>query len=201
MSGRTPQRQQLMDLLGPVITSHDCDLEELSVSAAGRRSLIRIVVDSVGGIDLDTVAELSRAVSEILDAEPSAGPEFAGPYVLEVSSPGVDRPLTELRHWRRAAGRLVSVSVGDQTVTGRVEAVEGSDVVLRLGDARQVLPLGSLGVGRIQVEFARPDQAEQLAAGDDPAAGDHPGAVHDLGAEHDLDVDDAADVDDVEQEA
>src|SRR5690349_2133827 len=107
MTARSPQRHQLETLLRPVVTAQGYDLEEVSVAAAGRRSLIRITVDGEDGIDLDGIATVSRVVSDALDAAEQDGPAFAGPYVLEVSSPGVDRPLTEPRHWRRALGRLV----------------------------------------------------------------------------------------------
>ena len=109
-------REHLMEVLAPVVSATGHDLEDLTVTAAGRRSLVRVVVDADGGIDLDAVADISRAISDALDAEAGDAPggaAFAGPYVLEVTSPGVDRPLTEQRHWRRAVGRLVEVGVGD----------------------------------------------------------------------------------------
>ena len=76
------ERQRLLDTLAPVVQSAGYDLEDISVSSAGRRSLVRVVVDRDGGIDLDAVAEVSRAVSAALDTD---GDAFAGPYVLEVS--------------------------------------------------------------------------------------------------------------------
>ncbi|MDQ1719749.1 MAG: ribosome maturation factor RimP [Pseudonocardiales bacterium] len=163
MAARTPQRQQLMELLGPVITSQGYDLEDLSVTAAGRRSVIRVIVDSDTGIDLDGVAEVSRAVSEILDAEaePASAAAFSGPYVLEVSSPGVDRPLTEPRHWRRAVGRLVSVAISDQSVTGRVLAGGEDGIVLEVDGVKINHSLSELGPGRIQVEFAHADDHKE----------------------------------------
>ena len=83
------------------------DLESVRVSVAGRRRLLRVVVDSDHGVSLDDAADVSRDVSAaLLDATDVIGDV---PYTLEVSSPGVDRPLTEPRHWRRAAGRLVRV--------------------------------------------------------------------------------------------
>jgi ribosome maturation factor RimP len=152
-----------MELLGPVITSQGYDLEDLSVTAAGRRSVIRVVVDSDTGIDLDGVAEVSRAVSEILDAEAEAASAaaFAGPYVLEVSSPGVDRPLTEPRHWRRAVGRLVNVAISDQSVTGRVHAGGGDGIVLEVDGAKINHSLSEVGPGRIQVEFSHADDHKE----------------------------------------
>ena len=112
MTARSPQRHQLVTCSSRWSPPQGYDLEEVSVTAAGRRSLIRVTVDGDDGIDLDGIATVSRAVSEALDAAEQDGPAFAGPYVLEVSSPGVDRPLTEPRHWRRALGRLVTVPVG-----------------------------------------------------------------------------------------
>jgi ribosome maturation factor RimP len=164
MTARSPQRHQLETLIQPVITAEGYDLEEVSVTAAGRRSLIRVTVDGDDGIDLDGIATVSRAVSEALDAAERDGPAFAGPYVLEVSSPGVDRPLTEPRHWRRALGRLVSVPVGPvgQQVsrTGRILAADPDGVQLSVDDRPERHGWDELGTGRIQVEFSRP--GEQL---------------------------------------
>jgi ribosome maturation factor RimP len=157
MTARTPQRQHLIDLLGAVITSQGYDLEDLSVTAAGRRSLIRITVDGDHGIDLDAVADVSRAISEVLDSD---GDSFAGPYVLEVSSPGVDRPLTEARHWRRSIGRLVTVQQGAKSLTGRVVAADDTSASLDVGGVTHTFAIADLGTGKIQVEFSRPGQPE-----------------------------------------
>lgn len=160
MTARTPQRQQLIELISPVITAAGYDLDDLSVTAAGRRSLIRVSVDGDHGIDLDAVATISRTISEVLDDDSGGGASFAGPYVLEVSSPGVDRPLTEMRHWRRAVGRLVTVDVEGRPVTGRIVAAEDSAVVLDVDGVQRSLPMAGLGPGRVQVEFSRPGEPE-----------------------------------------
>ena len=103
---------RLRGVIEPVVTAAGYDLEELTVSRAGRRHVVRVIVDGDAGVNLDAVAEVSRAVSRALDeAEEASGDLVAGEYQLEVSSPGVDRPLTEPRHWRRNAGRLVKVGV------------------------------------------------------------------------------------------
>src|SRR5688572_28096970 len=102
--GSTPTREHLRSLLEPVVGAARLDLEEVNVTPAGRRRLLRVVVDGDGGVDLDRLALVSRSVSEVLDDSDAMGSQ---PYVLEVTSPGVDRPLTEPRHWRRAASRLV----------------------------------------------------------------------------------------------
>jgi ribosome maturation factor RimP len=152
-------RQHLLDLLGPVVEAAGYDLEDVTVTAAGRRSLVRVSVDADGGIDLDAVAAVTRAVSDVLDTDADGGSALAGPYVLEVSSPGVDRPLTEARHWRRAVGRLVEVPVGDASVTGRVIATSEDGVTLDIEGATRTLVWGEFGRGKVQVEFNAPGAA------------------------------------------
>jgi ribosome maturation factor RimP len=151
-----PARADLLDLLAPVVAAAGYDLEDVTVTAAGRRSLVRVIVDADEGVDLDGVADVSRAVSNVLDD----GDAFAGPFVLEVSSPGVDRPLTEPRHWRRARGRLVTVQVGDETLTGRISETTDAAVVLDVGGTARELAWSGLGAGRVQVEFNRKDAGE-----------------------------------------
>jgi ribosome maturation factor RimP len=156
-------RERLLGLLGPVIAGAGYDLEDITVTSAGRRSVVRVSVDADGGIDLDAVATVSRVVSEAIDeteADAPGGPAFAGPYVLEVSSPGVDRPLTEPRHWRRATGHLVQVPVEGRMITARVLAASGSAVTLDVDGSRREVPWGQLGAGTVQVEFNRPSDSE-----------------------------------------
>jgi ribosome maturation factor RimP len=136
-------------VLEPVVTAAGYDLEDVNVTAAGRRSVVRVVVDRDGGIDLDAVAEVSRAVSDALDAADSLG---SSPYVLEVTSPGVDRPLTLPRHWRRNVGRLVRA--GERS--GRIVAADDDGVTLDIAGEQQVVGYPELGAGQVQVEFSRP---------------------------------------------
>jgi ribosome maturation factor RimP len=140
-------------LLEPVVTAAGYDLEDVAVSAAGRRSVVRVVVDRDGGIDLDAVAEVSRAVSEVLDAAAELG---NSPYVLEVTSPGVDRPLSAPRHWRRNIGRLVRA--GDRC--GRILAADDAGVTLDVDGAEEVVGYDELGEGHVQIEFSRPDRGD-----------------------------------------
>src|SRR5262249_12136927 len=130
------QRDRLAALIGPAVEAAGYDLEGVTVSQAGRRSLVRVVVDADGGGTVDRGADVRRAASPVLDD--NDGLTGRSPYVLEITAPGVDRPLTEPRHWRRAAGRLVSVPVAEQgTVTGRVLRAGDAGVVLEVADAER----------------------------------------------------------------
>lgn len=144
---------RLAGLIGPVVAAAGMDLESVRASVAGRRRLLRVVVDSDHGVSLDDAAEVSRDVSAALDATDVMGDM---PYTLEVSSPGVDRPLTEPRHWRRARGRLVRVPVtagGPGTVTGRVLEARADGVTLDIDGKPHDFGYRDLGAGQVQVEF------------------------------------------------
>jgi len=152
---RAASREALLGLLEPVVEGTGCDLEDVEVTPAGRRRVVRVVVDRDGGLPLDVVADVSRAVSDALD---KADPFGDTPYVLEVSSPGVSRPLVAPRHWRRAGGRLVEVSVdGAAPVVARVLGADESGVQF---DGAGTTAYDRLGPGRVQVEFSRPSEAD-----------------------------------------
>src|SRR5580658_3674748 len=132
---------RIVGVIQPVIAAAGMDLESVRVTAAGRRRLLRVVVDSDRGVSLDDAAAISRQLSAALDSVAVMG-DF--PYTLEVSSPGVDRPLTEPRHWRRAVGRLVQVTVTDTgdggdsgSVVGRVVAADADGITLEVEGARR----------------------------------------------------------------
>jgi ribosome maturation factor RimP len=173
-----PATARLAGWIEPVVGAAGYDLEDLVVTPAGRRSVVRVVVDRDEGVTLDDIAEVSRAVSDVLDSNDDGMGRT--PYVLEVTSPGVDRPLTEPRHWRRNTGRLVTVAVGpsgsSEQVTGRITAVTDAGVTLAVegrgkpGAKKRPpiprdVPWRELGAGRVQVEFGRAD----TAGADDPA--------------------------------
>lgn len=145
---------RLQRVLEPVVAEAGLDLEALEVTPAGRRRVLRIVVDRDGGIDLDGVADLSHVISETLDGSDVMGGQ---PYVLEVTSPGTDRPLTEPRHWRRAVGRLVKVEMTDGTqriarlLAAAEEAADLEDGPVRYSEVRRA---------RVEVEFARTGSQE-----------------------------------------
>jgi ribosome maturation factor RimP len=156
-------RQRVREVVEPAVTAAGYDLEDVTVTAAGRRSVVRVIVDRDDGVDLDAVAEVARLVSDTLDADDPTGD---APYTLEVSSPGVDRPLTEPRHWRRASGRLVKAGVRDGAdVTGRVVGSDDSGVTFDVDGEQRNVPYDALGPGKVQVEFSR--RGSQVEADDD----------------------------------
>lgn len=160
-SGGASQKARLRDAVEPVLAKAGYDLEELAVSKAGNRSVVRVVVDGEDGVTSDAIADLSREISAALDeAEASGGPVSRGGYTLEVSSPGIDRPLTLPRHWRRNLTRLVKVRIGQTTLTGRVVAVDDDGVTLDVDGEQQTVAYGDLGPGKVQIEFGKPDRAE-----------------------------------------
>lgn len=178
-------RDDVRRVADPVVRAAGLDLEDVSISPAGRRSVVRVVVDGDDGLDLDLVADVSRAVSEALDESDVFG---STPYVLEVTSPGVDRPLTAARHWRRALRRLVAVELVDgDLLTGRLVETDSASARLDVDGTVHEIELGQVRTARVQVEFAR------VSSG--PGAPGDPGdeADEDDDAVEDEDLDDGAD--------
>jgi ribosome maturation factor RimP len=165
-----PNADRLARLLEPVAHAIGMDLESVRVTGAGRRRLLRVIVDADGGVSLDTIALASREMSARLDRAPEMG-EL--PYTLEVSSPGVDRPLTQPRHWRRAIGRLViapltgeaAAHAGNEaaSVQGRIAGSSDRGVTLDCDGELREYAYAELGPGRVQVEFGHlePDADEE----------------------------------------
>jgi ribosome maturation factor RimP len=140
-------------------------VEDVVVVPAGRRRVLRVVLDlpeeQVGGVPLDAVAGASQALSAALDDADLMG---GAPYVLEVSSPGIGRPLTERRHWARARERMVVVGVRDGgAVSGRLAEVD--DDGLTFDDGRR-LGWSEVDRGRVEVEFNRPPAIDAAQGGD-----------------------------------
>ncbi|MEW9547830.1 ribosome maturation factor RimP [Nonomuraea sp. NPDC050783] len=156
--GSASPRDHLMKLLEPVVSAEGLDLEDITVTQAGRRRVLRVIVDRDGGVSLDDVADVSQAVSAALDDDDAMGQTA---YTLEVSSPGVDRPLTEPRHWRRAARRLVKAELRDGTVVeGRITAADDAGVDLDVAGTARRFEYEDLARGRVQVEFRRIDDVD-----------------------------------------
>lgn len=154
----------LTSLAEPIVAAHDCELEGITIRRAGRRRLVRIVVDHTSGhgLTLDLVASISRDLSRQLDDSPVLG-ESA--YVLEVTSPGVDRPMTSTRQWTRAVGRVVRVvpRLGEP-LEGRLTFADDDSVVLDVGEATRTVARADVLRATVQVEFTRTDDAESADA-------------------------------------
>jgi ribosome maturation factor RimP len=158
-------RQKLRSLLEPVVAGTGAELEDLTEQRAGSRRLVRVVVDRDGGVSSDDITAVSHAVSAALDASDLLG---EAPYVLEVTSPGVDRPLTEPRHWRRAQGRLVKAALAaGGEVVGRVGESDADGVALLLDSGSRTLAYGEIARARMQVEFNRADADGDQGADED----------------------------------
>ncbi|MCX5310294.1 ribosome maturation factor RimP [Streptomyces sp. NBC_00154] len=166
----TTQSERLRGLLEPLVSAKELDLEEIEVSRAGRRRVLRIIVDSDEGVELDACAELSRAISEKLDETDAMGEDE---YVLEVSSPGADRPLTEHRHYVRATGRLVKLQLAAEGAAGelvaRIIAVDDDGLDLEVPGVKGRRPTSrrvafdEIAKARVEIEFNRKDKKEEEA--------------------------------------
>jgi len=174
---RLPSQTQVIELLDAEFTRAGYEIEDVVIdNTAEQLPRITVVADGDTPLDLDTAAALSRSASDLLD-----GLDFDGHYVLEVSSPGVHRPLTTAKHFRRAHGRKVEVTLSDGTgVTGRVGVVEDDVVtlVVRAGRDwnRRRLPLGEISKAVVQVEFSPPSARElELTGRQAPDAGTEAG--------------------------
>jgi len=161
-----PSQTQVIELLDGEFARAGYEIEDVVIDQRSQPPRITVIADGDKALDLDTVAELSRSASNLLDA----AREIAGAYVLEVSSPGVDRPLTSEKHFRRARGRKVDMALTDGSqLTGRLgETVEGTvNVVVRAGRDWTVRPIALNVVAKavVQVEFSPPPQRELELAG------------------------------------
>ena len=147
---------ELVDPLGAL----GLDIEAVEISPAGKRRILRVAVDKDGGVTLDDVADATREVSRVLDDSDVMGEQ---PYTLEVTSRGVDRPLTLPRHWRRNADRLVKVTLTDgSAMTGRISGSDDDKATLEVSGKRREVAYGDVAKALVQVEFnrKRPDAAE-----------------------------------------
>ncbi len=146
---------QLATLVDECVSALGFDLEAIELTPAGNKRVLRIAVDRDGGVGIDHITEATRALSEELDASDVMGSQ---PYTLEVTSRGVDRPLTHPRHWRRNAGRLVRLRLADDSsIDGRIGESDDEGVVIEGRTASQRLAYDQITTALVQTELNRKD--------------------------------------------
>lgn len=144
----------LTELLNPVVTRAGFVLEEVTVTPVGKRRLVSVVIDRENSNpSLDEVTVVSKEISVILDTYSQMGEM---PFTLEVTTPGVDRPLTLPRHWKKNIGRLVKITPkqGDKFI-GRISEVSENQVKLELEKELLTVDLVDVSRAQIEVEFNR----------------------------------------------
>ncbi|KRB76053.1 ribosome maturation factor RimP [Nocardioides sp. Root190] len=156
--GATAERIENV-LTGP-LAELGLDLEAVEISPAGKRRVLRVAIDTDGGLTLDDVASATKMIDQVLEADgPGGGSQVMGelPYTLEVTSRGVDRPLTLPRHWRRNEGRLVKITRadGEAEIVGRVGASDDDGVTLEVSGAEVRVSYAEVAKALVQIEFNR----------------------------------------------
>ncbi len=167
-SAGLPSPKQVIELLDGEFARAGYEIEDVVIDTAARPPRITVIADGDEGLDLDAIAELSRSASALLDRVD----EEAAAYVLEVTSPGVERPLTAEKHYRRARGRKVELTLSDGShLTGRLGEIRDGAVqlVVREGNKANLsvreLPVDAISKAIVQVEFSPPNQRELELAG------------------------------------
>jgi ribosome maturation factor RimP len=158
VSPLSPDSSRISDALRAPLSELGLDLEAVELTPAGKKRVLRVAVDKDGGVTLDDIADATKAVSGHLDEGDLMGEQA---YTLEVTSRGVDRPLTEPRHWRRNRSRLVKVALHDGgQVTGRVTDSDDTAVTLDVSGSPERLAYDDVAKALVQIEFNRPSPEE-----------------------------------------
>jgi ribosome maturation factor RimP len=149
-------RSRIAEVLTQPLAATGLDVEAIDLTPAGKRRLLRVAVDKDGGVTLDDIAEATKEVSRVLDGPDGTDVMGEQPYTLEVTSPGIDRPLTHPRHWRRNQGRLVKATLADgRTVTGRITESDDTSAVLDVDGNREEIGFVDVKKAKIEIEFNR----------------------------------------------
>lgn len=159
---------RLQPIVAEAVNAAGFDLDSFEVQQAGRRQLVKVVVDSDDGVGLDEVAEISRTVSAALDENEHV---LASAYTLEVTSPGIDRPLTQARHWRRARYRLVKVTPAEGAAFVGRAGHAGEDAARLLVDGKlRDVRYADVAKAVVEIEFKQPP-VEDMKLLEDDASG------------------------------
>ncbi|MDT5208230.1 MAG: ribosome maturation factor RimP [Mycobacterium sp.] len=166
LSAGLPSQKQVIELLDGEFARAGYEIEDVLIDTAARPPRITVIADGDNPLDLDSIAQLSRSASDLLDSVDTPA------YVLEVTSPGVDRPLTTEKHYRRARGRKVELTLSDGSqLTGRLGEIREGTVALVVREGAKAnfsvreLPVDGIAKAVVQVEFSPPSQRELELAG------------------------------------
>lgn len=158
-----PTNEELEQLITPILSARGLDIEKVKAVPAGKKSAVHIAVDADERPTLDDLEVISNEISEILDEAEGVGKaNFGAGYTLELSTPGVDLPLTQPRHWRRNRGRLVNVN-GEKSRIGALAPDENSVILINSSKKKttiEVLQFSENVKAVVDIEFNNPPQAE-----------------------------------------
>jgi ribosome maturation factor RimP len=143
---------ELTELLDPVVSAFSFDLDDVELTRSGGQRILDVTIDGDSGVNLDEVAAVSRAISEFLDNSDAMGDE---PYVLEVGTRGVTKPLTKPVHWKRNIGRLVNVAGDAINAVGRIVEFDEPNVTLDIKGKSRTISINEISRAHIEVEFKK----------------------------------------------
>ena len=140
-------KEQVAAAITPVIESLGFYVEDIAITSAGKRSMLTVIVDGDTHLSLDQVTVATKAISEIVENLPTLG---NNPFTLEVTSPGLDRPLTKPRHWQKNKDRLIKIILNDgKEITGRIKDSTQSAVTVD----EQVINFADMKRATLEIEF------------------------------------------------
>ncbi|MEX3655764.1 MULTISPECIES: ribosome maturation factor RimP [Mycolicibacterium] len=166
-SADLPSQTQVVELLEGEFARAGYEIDDVVINASTRPPRITVIADGDEGLDLDSLAALSRTASELLDQLAQGDT----PYVLDVTSPGVDRPLTQAKHFRRARGRKAELALNDGSVfTARLGETDGTVLKVVVPEGRELavreIALADIAKAVVQVEFSPPNRRELELSGE-----------------------------------
>jgi ribosome maturation factor RimP len=166
LSAGLPSQKQVIELLDGEFARAGYEIEDVLIDTAARPPRITVIADGDNPLNLDSIAQLSRSASDLLDSVDAPA------FVLEVTSRGVDRPLTTEKHYRRARGRKVELTLSDGSqLSGRLGEIRDGTVQLVVREGAgpnfsiRELPIDGIAKAVVQVEFSPPNQRELELAG------------------------------------
>ncbi len=146
-------QEELTQILKESAIAHNADLVDYELIGKGNQTVLRVFIDKSGGVDLDTCTKISRSIADFLDRKDL----FTDNYRLEVSSPGLDRPLKEKRDYERQLERLLKVTYSqddkDITITGRLQSVAEDSIYLLVEEKPIRLPFQRIKKAKVEIEF------------------------------------------------